>query len=231
VKISQKNRKIGYTYSSVSGLYAFRKTKSIAYESTLERDLLVSLEYDSTVDDVVEQPFTIEYVNHNGRAASYTPDFLVHYLPEKGKKNKRISELIEVKPSNILNGEWNDLKKKFKVGVAFAKENGYVFKIYNETRIHTQEFSNIKFLERYSRFQINQDVLKSGINKEMFVRRTSIGSLVSHLNRINGAESNSLALVWHLVYIKFLRCDFSNKLDLDTKVWLNDDQDRSPFYG
>jgi len=222
VKISQKNRKIGYTYSSVSGLYAFRKTKSIAYESTLERDLLVSLEYDSTVDDVVEQPFTIEYVNHNGRAASYTPDFLVHYLPEKGKKNKRISELIEVKPSNILNGEWSDLKKKFKVGVAFAKENGWVFKIYTETRIHTPEFNNVKFLERYRGLQVNQDALESVVNNEILAKGASIESLVSDFDRINGAENNSLALVWHLVYIKILKCDLSNKLGLETKVWLGD---------
>ena len=37
-----KNRKIGYTYSSVSGHFAFRNKKSISFESTLERDLLTA---------------------------------------------------------------------------------------------------------------------------------------------------------------------------------------------
>ena len=71
MKISMKKRKIGYTYGSVSGHFAFRKQKSIAFESTLERDLLTLLEFNDSVHDVIEQPLTIEYINHNGRSVTY----------------------------------------------------------------------------------------------------------------------------------------------------------------
>lgn len=79
MKISMKKRKIEYTYGSVSGHFAFRKQKSIAFESTLERDLLTLLEFNDSVDDVIEQPITIEYLNHNDKLVSYTPDFLVYF--------------------------------------------------------------------------------------------------------------------------------------------------------
>jgi len=231
MKISQKRRKIGYTYSSVSGVYPFRKTKGIEFESTLERDLLVLLGYDSTVEDVIEQPVTIEYVNHNGHAASYTPDFLVHYAVKNGNKSNLCSKLIEVKPSKFLEKDWGDLKKKFKVGVAYAKEKGWVFKVYNESRIRTQRLENIKKLEGFQNLQVQEEDLEFVMNQVMDVNGVSIRRLVLHLNSIKGKGANSLPLVWHLIYIKFLRCDLSNLLDLETKVWLGDHQDRGPFYG
>ena len=59
MKISMKKRKIGYSYGSVSGHFAFHKQKSIAFESTLERNLLTLLKFNDSVDDVIEQPLTI----------------------------------------------------------------------------------------------------------------------------------------------------------------------------
>jgi len=99
-----KKRKIGYTYGSVSGHFPFRKQRSIAFESTLERDLLVMLEFNDSVYDVVEQPVTIEYTNKNGRETTYTPDFLVYFEQpdEIITKIRRKPLLIEVKPHNIL---------------------------------------------------------------------------------------------------------------------------------
>lgn len=100
MKISMKKRKIGYTYGSVSGYFAFRKQKSIAFESTLERDLLTLLEFNDSVEDVIEQPLTIEYTNHNGRDVAYTPDFLVDFKEPEASllKKPRKPLLIEVKP-------------------------------------------------------------------------------------------------------------------------------------
>ena len=59
------NRKIGYTYGSVSGHYPFRKEFSIAYESLLERDFLIMLEFNDSVSEVVGQPLSLIYKNKN----------------------------------------------------------------------------------------------------------------------------------------------------------------------
>ena len=121
MKISMKKRKIGYTYSSVSGHFAFRKQKSIAFESTLERDLITILEFNSSVYDVTEQPVTIEYVNKNGRNVTYTPDFLVIFNdPNNLIHSTKISRkpwLIEVKPRDVLIKKYEELKPKFKIAM------------------------------------------------------------------------------------------------------------------
>lgn len=121
-----KNRKIGYTYSSVSGHYAFRKEKSIAFESTLERDLLTILEFNSSVFDVTEQPITIEYINKNSREVTYTPDFLVLFNDPNELTNitsvSRKPLLIEVKPRDILIKKWNILKPKFQIATKYANQ-------------------------------------------------------------------------------------------------------------
>lgn len=110
MKISTKNRKIGYTYGSVSGHFAFRKEKSIAFESTLERDLLTLLEFNDSVSDVVEQPVTIEYTNENGRDVTYTPDFLVFFNEPDADllRMQRKPLLIEVKPRDRLIKDWKN---------------------------------------------------------------------------------------------------------------------------
>lgn len=131
-----------------------------------------------------------------------------------------------MKPSKFIKEDWLNLRRKFKVGVALAKEKGWIFKIYDESRIHTQHFKNIRYLERFRNFHITEDIIESDINLMMDANGISIGGLVSHLNAIKGKGENLSPLVWHLVYIKFFRCDLSRELNLETKVWLNANQDR-----
>lgn len=45
----QQVRKIGPTRRSVSGVYAFRGERSIEFESTLERDFLMRVEFSQPV--------------------------------------------------------------------------------------------------------------------------------------------------------------------------------------
>jgi len=154
MKFSHKNRKIGYTYGSLSGRYSFRSDKSIAFESSLERDLLILLEFNESVVDVIEQPVTIEYENHNGRNVPYTPDFLVHFKASPiGLMSTPYpkSLLIEVKPREQLKKDYVELRRKFKIGVKYAHQHDLLFKIYDESRIRTLELNNIKFLQRYKR--------------------------------------------------------------------------------
>ena len=84
---------------------------------------------------------TIEYTNKNGRAVTYTPDFLVQFEePNEMVCINKISRkpwLIEVKPREILKKEWDKLKPKFKIAIKYARENNLIFKIFDETKIRT----------------------------------------------------------------------------------------------
>jgi hypothetical protein len=68
-------RKIPKNYRSVTGRFpSLKNNRSVAFESTLERDFYLSLEFDEGVESYEEQPLTISG-DHNGRAISYSAPF------------------------------------------------------------------------------------------------------------------------------------------------------------
>lgn len=227
MKFSHKNRKIGYTYGSLSGVYSFRGEKSIAFESKLERDLLSLLEFDDSVIDVTEQPFTIEYENHNGRIATYTPDFLVEYKTSPTSCSYgtyRKSLLIEVKPDGILNKKFEELKPKFKIGMRFAKSNDMIFKIYSESKIRNQKLKNLQSIARYKRYEYSIDEETSILNHLKNVGHTRVDHLLCFLYVTEEQRSIGLGQIWQLVWQKKIGCDLTKQINMETVVWLKVDE-------
>lgn len=225
MKISTKNRTIGYTYGSVSGHFAFRKEKSIAFESTLERDLLTILEFNDSVSDVIEQPMTIEYTNDNGRDVTYTPDFLV-FFNEPDADLMRIQRkplLIEVKPRDHLIEDWDRLKKKFRIGIKYAHANDMIFKVFDESRIRNTYLKNVLFLKRYKRSEYNKDVTMEILSLVHANGSLSVEHLLEHISVTQEQKGMTLGQVWNMVAHKQLLCLLDSPLSIKTIVWLNED--------
>jgi len=218
-----KKRKIGYTYGSISGVYSFRKEKSIAFESTLERDLLTILEFNESVSDVIEQPITIEYTNKNGRETTYTPDFLVYFRQPKAALMNSVYKplLIEVKPRNIIKKKFKELKPKFKIATKYAHQNDMVFKIYDEGRIRGQYFKNISFLKRYKNLQYDADEEKRILNYIDLVGHTKVDHLLEYLYVTDNQKGVALGQIWHLLANKKIICFFDEPFNQKTIIWLN----------
>lgn len=227
MKFSHKNRKIGYTYGSLSGVYSFRGEKSISFESKLERDLLSLLEFDDSVIDVIEQPFTIEYENQNGRLVTYTPDFLVEFktpLTSCSYDTYRKSLLIEVKPDDILEKKIDELWPKFKTGMRFAKANDMVFKIFSESKIRTPKLKNLQMVSRYKRYRYSSDEESRIIEHLHSVGHTRVDHLLCFLYITEEQRSIALGQIWQLVWNKKIGCDLTLPLNLQTVVWLKIDE-------
>jgi hypothetical protein len=219
-----KNRKIGYTYGSVSGHFSFRKEKSIAFESTLERDLLTLLEFNDSVEDVIEQPLTIEYENHNGRTVTYTPDFLVYFKEPDAAllRLQRKPLLIEVKPIDKLQKHFQELRPRFKVAVQYAHANDMIFKIYDEKRIRTQYLKNIIFLKRYKKLEYQEEDENLILAYIHSVGNISIEYVLEALSTTKEQKALMLSNIWSLLSHKKLLCHFDKTLNLQTEVWIND---------
>jgi len=224
MKISMKNRKIGYTYGSVSGHFSFRKQKSIAFESTLERDLLTLLEFNDSVEDVVEQPLTIEYENHNGRTVTYTPDFLVYFKEPDAAllRLQRKPLLIEVKPTDKLQKYFQELRPRFKVATQYAHANDMIFKIYDERRIRTQYLKNIMFLKRYTRHEFQKEDENLILTYVNSIGNISIEYVLEALSATREQRTLILNNIWHMLLHKKLLCHFDKKLNLQTEIWINE---------
>jgi len=224
MKISMKKRKIGYTYGSVSGKFSFRGEKIVEFESLLEKDLLTILEFNDTVSDVIEQPFTIEYINEKGKPASYTPDFLVYFkLYGLGTTNKVYPKplLIEVKPRKILKKRFNEFRPKFKAAISYTMQNDMIFKIYDESRIHGVYYDNVKKLKKYIRQEYNKLEEEKLLERLQLLGHTSIECLIEHLAVTDEQKGITLGQIYHLIATKKIGCDFTYPITLNTTIWLN----------
>lgn len=224
MKIKMNNRKIGYTYGSLSGYYPFRKEKSIAFESSLERDLIILLEFNDSVCDVIEQPLTIEYRNRKGTIVSYTPDFLVYFNELNsllGKRIKRKPLLIEVKPRDVLKKDFHLYKDRFKQAIKYANKNEMIFKVFDETRIRTQYFANVKFLERYKELVFDSYEREQILALLNIAGNLSIEYLLEYFCKTREQRGIMLSHIWKLISNKIIECDLNHSLNLETQVWIN----------
>lgn len=212
-------RKIKPTRRSVSGFYSFRGESSIAFESTLERDFIMRQEFNVNVLDIIPQPAIIPFAK-NGRNYEYTPDFLVYYrLSKIGYTPDPTPLLVEVKPRSEIQAHWSEWRNKFRAAFRYAKEQGYEFRIYDESRIRTKSLENIRFLERYKRMQFPFEESQAVIETVKQMGNAPFHYLLSrHFMGLYKAEG--IAHVWHLLATRQLDCDITLPLNDFTELWI-----------
>src|SRR5215470_15370705 len=89
-------RRVRNSGGNVIGTFpSLKMREQIPYESTIERDLLYFLEYETNVVCYQAQPFAITGSSADGAAHSYIPDFQVIRTDSK--------EIVECKPAARLN--------------------------------------------------------------------------------------------------------------------------------
>jgi hypothetical protein len=113
--------------------------RTVAVESTLERDFALLQRFDRDVIGLEEQPVRISYRDHVGAKRSYIPDFLVTYRQGAPK-------LVEVKFSTdpaLVGGE---LEPRFAAARTYSAARGWSFYLATEADIRTPRLSNATFL-------------------------------------------------------------------------------------
>ncbi len=198
----RQQRKIRPTRRSVSGVYIFKGRLPVPYESTLERDFLIRSEFSPNVLKIVSQPVCLPFTGDNGRAYTYTPDFLVLQKPDSGLKPL----LIEVKPRHQWRLHWRRWSPKWKSAIRYAKNQGWLFRIQDETRIRDAVFANIQWLTIYKRMRFNEQESRGVIHAVARTEPITAERLINDLH-VNQAH------LWHLLATRRLDCDLTRPLD------------------
>ncbi|WP_082829767.1 TnsA endonuclease N-terminal domain-containing protein [Ectothiorhodospira sp. BSL-9] len=205
-------RSIGTSRRSVTGRVAFGG-KSIPFESSLERDFLVLLDFDLAVEDVLEQPCRITFTDANGRERHYTPDFLVEY-----GDGERV--IFEVKYRANLKDEWTSLKPRFRAAIRYAKQNGMRFSIATEVEIRGGAYlANARFLRPYRDYKWTPAIDEHLIKTLVTLGETTPESLLAAAywtleNRIKAVSS-----LWRLVATRRIHADLYEPLTMATPIW------------
>lgn len=190
--------------------------RPVWWESLLERDYIVLLEFDPDVVTFVEQPLRVHY-SFEGRVRRYTPDFLVE------RKNKW--QVVEVKSKEKASSEAfrlfrlsaePEILKGARRFMAADDERACEFVVATEDKIRVQpRLENIKILRGYAGtpFLPGHAVLCRRFLREN--EGTSIADLVAALSD----KGVTLPVAYSLIHHGILAVDFNSPLDPRSVVW------------
>lgn len=142
--ITFPQRKIIKSYRSITGHFpSIKNDKSIAFESKLESEFFLTLEFDNDIFTYQEQP-QIE-IFFNNKTTTYSADAYIQR--PQGSLNR--AALVEVKYTTELEKEKEYYEKKFKAIRERTDELDLDFIIYTEADYPFIYITNLKFLYRY----------------------------------------------------------------------------------
>lgn len=208
-------RKIKKNYRSVTGYFASIKNgRNIAYESLLERDFFLLLEFDQSVSSYEEQPLRLSY-RYGNKNVPYTPDVLVHYKAES------LSPCIfEIKYSDEIKEKKVFLREKFEQIEDFLRLNDMEFKLFTELDIRTQFLENAKMIYRFA--SINDMYYDERVNKISDILETSesmsIAGCMNRLSQNRYDQAIHLPYLWHLIFIGKISLDMDSKITNDSLI-------------
>jgi len=213
-------RKIPKNYRSVTGLVASElNARQTAFESTLERDFMLLVEFDPDVLSYEEQPVRIDYLSADGQARHYTPDILVTYRQIPNSTTLKPPLLAEIKYRRDLFEHWQELKPKFRAARRYAKEQGWIFKIITEVEIRTPYLKNVKFLRQYQRRSIDLTGASLLLQKVSELQATDPESLLASVCQAAHDRARLLPTLWRLVAQRKIGADLNQPLAMQSLIW------------
>ena len=210
------SRKIPKSYRNVTGKVAINGGKrSVHFESPLEKDFFVLVDYDREVKEVEEQPVKITYQDPDGNARTYCPDALLHFRSEVNRRPM----LCEIKSREELQDRWLELKPRFKAATKFARERGWRFKIITDREIRTEFLENVRLVREYRGYPFD-DLQWQRMKRSLRSGGMSISAVLGDLCASRSEQAGLLAQIWGHIGSGRLVADLETKLGYHTMVGL-----------
>lgn len=208
-------RKIGRSRRALTGEVQV-KGQPIGYESSLEMDLLMILDFLQAVSAVRGQPVTIRYQDREGQARRYTPDVEVTL-------GRPFSEttLYEVKYREDLFANCSQLKPGFHAARAYARERGQRFKILTEVEIRGPFLGNVRFLRGY-RHREPHDGIEGALIATLMAYEEASAEQVLLATFEDHDRARHIAQLWRLLAVGRICGDLTHPLTMKTPLWVSD---------
>lgn len=186
-----------------------------SFESSLERDWLIALDFDPAVRLIREQPFSIHY-EFEGKIRRYTPDVLAESVSRQGKA---ATTVYEVKPLDELRAEWQRYKPRFRAAVHHCRAQGWRFKIVTEREIRTPFVNNAKFLRRYRTVQTQPLVAQQLIYTLRALGETTPQALLAAAYLSEEKQMAAVPELWRLVADRQVIALLDEPLTMRSPIW------------
>lgn len=214
----QSVRPLRMSRRSLTGRISAQDNGRLGFESSLERDWLLCLDFDPAVTLIREQPFSILY-EFDGSERRYTPDVLAQYSAPNGEGRVIV---YEVKPLANLRAEFTQYKLRFKKAIALCRENGWRFKIVTEAHIRTPFLKNAHFLRKYRRSAIQELYRDQLIYSIRALGVTTPQALLAFAYTYEEKRMGALTELWRMVASREIITNFNEPLTMSSHIWLGD---------
>lgn len=212
-------RKIPTSFRSITGVMPTSEKNGQAFESTLERDLMYLLRFDTDVDKFVSQPVKIEFQDKEGTLRTYTPDIIIYHRKDIASAKNKPTILGEVKYKDDLCQNFREYHPKFRAAMRYAKEHGWVFKVFTDVDIRTPYLANARFLLPYLSNDYDQNIIHSVLQRIEELRETDPQALVASFYIDKWNQAMLLPIVWHLIARRSIGTNLKQPLTMSSKIW------------
>ncbi|MFF5361166.1 TnsA-like heteromeric transposase endonuclease subunit [Streptomyces scabiei] len=174
----------------------------VGYESWLERDRLMLLDFDPLVTGMSSQPFRLSWTSTGGKRVRHTPDFFVRRADGTGL-------VVDVRPDERIEP---DDAAKFAVTAAACRAVGWDFQ-----RVGTPEavlMANVRWLAGYRHPRVHRPEVAARL-VEVF---TDSSGLLAGARRA-GDQIAVLPVLFHLLWHRVLTVDLEADL-LSAESWV-----------
>lgn len=204
-------RSIGLSGRSVTGIVPLMGR----FESTLERDLMELVRFDSRVGSFLPQPVKIEYKGDAGEGRSYTPDGLITFR-ESASTPQPI--LYEVKYRANFREQWRSLLPKFRAAKSYCAQRGWRFEVYTEREIRTPYLDNVKFLWPFRNREPAPLQRTQVVGLFESCNEVSVSNLLGMLAPDPKQRGELMPVLWYLIANGAVWCDLNQPLSMTTML-------------
>lgn len=211
-------RSPGTSRRALTGRVSIEGAGRAGFESSLERDWLICLDFDPAVVVVREQPFSIFYES-DARQLRYTPDVLAQYRLS-GLELRTV--VYEVKPLAELRADFAKYRTRFKKAIAFCRERGWQFKIVTEKQIRTAYLENAKFLRKYRGMPVQVLYRDQLLYSMRALGPTTPQALLALAYTYHEKRMAALTELWRMVANREIRTPLDASLTMHSPIWLGE---------
>lgn len=188
------------------------------YESTLERDLMLLMEFDRGARVFHPQPLKLSFVDGLGVKRQYTPDGLIEWHANaRGVTPAPL--LVEVKYREAFRGEWRQWRRCFRAASDIASSRGWQFAVFTEREIRTPLLDNAKLLLPFVRG--TRDLTAEGtlLLALQQLKSSTPRALLAHITTDSMAQARLMPVLWRLLAERKVGADLGASLGMQSAIW------------
>ncbi|WP_084382906.1 TnsA endonuclease N-terminal domain-containing protein [Curvibacter delicatus] len=188
------------------------------YESSLERDFMFLLQFDTSVDVYTPQPLTMKYRGLDGAVHKYTPDGLIEWRADRHVDDPR-PLLVEIKYRESFLGEWRHWRKLARAAQDYANHRGWNFRIFTEKDIRTPILDNVRFLLPYRKRASTAETEQWVLDFLHELVESTPETLISLLYSDKWNQAALLPVVWKLMAERRIGFHIDQPLSMLAPIW------------